>query len=445
MRSHAGSKRWAVVGGGLLGLRIAHRLAQVGHKVLLLEAAKELGGLASAWSIDGVSWDRHYHVFLLSDLHTRKLLGELGLEQEIHWSETRTGFFADGKLHPLSTSLDYLLLPALNLASKARLAGTILWGASLTEGQRLERILVERWLTRLSGERTYRRLWLPLLRSKLGDAFQETSAAFIWATIRRLYAARRTGLKKEMFGIVRGGYSRILASYEALLRDQGVEIRTGSPVERIEQRGNELLLTFPTGGTQSCDCAVVTAPTPLAAAMCPGLSPSERGRLLNVRYQGVVCASALLERPLAGYYLIYITDNGLPFTTVIEMSTIAGRADYGGHSLVYLPRYVSPRDPLFAASDEQLHELFLSGLTRIIPDLSMNEVVAFQVSRAKHVFPIPSLYYSQGVPPMATTISGLFLVNSAQIVHGTLNVNETLQLAERATPALLVGSKAVES
>ena len=45
----------------------------------------------------------------------------------------------------------------------------------------------------------------PLLRAKLGDAYQAASAAFIWATIQRLYAARRSGLKKEMFGYVPGG------------------------------------------------------------------------------------------------------------------------------------------------------------------------------------------------------------------------------------------------
>jgi hypothetical protein len=33
---------------------------------------------------------------------------------------------------------------------------------------------------------------------------------------------------------------------------------------------------------------------------------------------------------------------------------------------------------------------------------------------------------------MKTSVPGLFLVNSAHITNGTLNVNETLGLAERA-------------
>ena len=36
------------------------------------------------------------------------------------------------------------------------------------------------------------------------------------------------------------------------------------------------------------------------------------------------------------------------------------------------------------------------------------------------------------LPPMATSVPGLYVVNSAQIVNGTLNVNETVKLAEDA-------------
>ena len=68
-------------------------------------------------------------------------------------------------------------------------------------------------------------MWKPLLKAKLGEAYKETSAAFIWATIQRMYAARNSGLKKEMFGFVRGGYARVLERFGEHLRENGVEIR----------------------------------------------------------------------------------------------------------------------------------------------------------------------------------------------------------------------------
>ncbi len=57
--------------------------------------------MASAWKLGDVTWDRHYHVTLLSDTRLRALLDEIGLEKEMKWVETKTGFFSGGKINPL--------------------------------------------------------------------------------------------------------------------------------------------------------------------------------------------------------------------------------------------------------------------------------------------------------------------------------------------------------
>ena len=49
-----------------------------------------------------------------------------------------------------------------------------------------------------------------------------------------------------------------------------------------------------------------------------------------------------------------------------------------------------------------------------------------------HLLPIPRLNYSKSVPGVSTSIPGVHIVNSSQILNGTLNVNETVQLAEMA-------------
>ena len=97
----------------------------------------------------------------------------------------------------------------------------------------LEQITAVEWLTRLSGRRTVERIWLPLLRSKLGPHCRDASAAFIWAIIARLYAARRSGLKREMFGYVEGGYAVVLDRLRATVQARGVEIRCGRPATAV--------------------------------------------------------------------------------------------------------------------------------------------------------------------------------------------------------------------
>jgi len=430
---------WAIVGGGMLGMTLAYRLAQQGKTVTLFEAAPELGGLASAWSLDGVVWDRHYHVTLLSDAFLRSLLEELGLEKDMQWVQTRTGFYTDGRLYSMSNSMEFLRFPPLRLIDKIRLASTILYASRIRDARKLEGVLVSDWLRRWSGAHTYEKIWLPLLRAKLGENYKITSAAFIWATIARMYAARRTGLKKEMFGYVPGGYAAILDAFAAALRRQGVPIRLSHAVLRVEAgEGGGVRVHFANGSTHAFDQVVLTVPAPVAAQVCPDLTEPERSRLAEIRYLGVLCASLLLKQPLAGYYVTNITDSFAPFTAVIEMSALVDRhKHFNGNALVYLPKYLAPDDPMFSASDEGIERQFLNALERMYPHFRRDHVRCFRVSRVRHVMALSTLNYSDRLPPMSTSIPGVHIVNSAHIVNGTLNVNETIQLAERALPVLL--------
>src|SRR5262245_14472961 len=346
----------------MLGLTLAHRLRRAGHDVTLFEAAPHLGGLADAWRLGDVTWDRHYHVILMSDARLRNLLTELGLEQELRWVETRTGFYTDGRLYSMSNSLEFLKFPPLGLIDKLRLALTIVRTSRVRDWRGLEKIPVADWLRRWSGRRTFEKIWLPLLRAKLGESWKVASAAFIWAIIARMYAARRSGLKKEMFGYVKGGYARILGRFAESLRDDGVVLRTGCPVVRVEPDGGAVRVETTGGESLTFDRVVVTLAAPLAAKLCPDLTDGERERLNDVTYQGIVCASLLLKNPLDRYYVTNITDDGVPFTAVIETTALVDRAEFGGRSLVYLPKYVAPDDPLFGEADESIRERFVGAL-----------------------------------------------------------------------------------
>lgn len=429
--------RTAVIGGGLLGMQIAKNLRACGNQITLFEAASHLGGLADSWRIGDVTWDRHYHVILMSDLRTRSLLKSLGLEDQLVWKETKTGFYTDDKLISMSNTLEFLKFPPLGLIDKLRLGGTIFWASKIKNWRKLETIPVVSWLRKWSGKRTTEKVWLPLLRAKLGENYQYASAAFIWAIIARMYAARRTGLKKEMFGYVRGGYGRVLEALAEQIRQTGIEIQLESKVSAVIKQRHGLRISFGDHSQACFDQVIITTPAPVAVRMCPELNNEEIAKLNSLRYQGIVCASVVLKRALGPYYVTNITDDWVPFTAVVEMTALVNPSELQGFHLVYLPKYIDPTDPLFEISDSDIRNSFLSALQRMYPDFQPSDVVAFRVSRVKHVLAISTLNYSQNLPPMTTSIPGLHLVNSAHIVNGTLNVNETLTLADRATDSIL--------
>ncbi len=419
-------------------MTLAKRLREAGCDATLIEAAPSTGGLASAARHGDYTWDRFYHVILASDLNLRALLGDLGLDERLRWGTTRTGFYTDGRLYSLSTSLDFAMFPPLSLIDKARLAGTILYASRVTDWRALEEVPVATWLERLSGKRVFRRMWLPLLRSKLGDNYKVASASFIWAIIQRMYAARRSGLKVERFGYVDGGYGLVLDSFQKHLDALGVETLTSHPVSEVRQldQGTEVL--FANGTSRTFDQVVLTVPCGRVAKMAPQLSAAEAERLKGVVYQGIACASLLLERPLADYYVTNITDDWVPFTGVIEMTTLVDREQFGGKSLVYLPRYLAQGDAFWEKSDEEIRELFVSALERMYPAFRRDQVLAFQVSRVKEVLAVSTLRYSEEkLPALETSLRNVWIVNSAQIANGTLNVNETIGLANSQAAQLL--------
>ncbi len=471
----------AIVGSGFLGMTLALRLAKSGANVTLFESASEIGGLASAWEIGDVTWDKHYHVTLASDSYTRKIVEELGLGNDFNWVETKTGFYTDGELVSMSNTMEFLKFPPLDLISKLRLGATIFYASRVKDWKRLEKVTVEKWLTRLSGKKTFEKIWKPLLMAKLGEAYKETSAAFIWSTIQRMYAARNSGLKKELFGYVRGGYARVLERFGEELLENGVEIRLNSRVDLIEKLQNgkicvsmaaarrhkdvkprvmpqktkyakfeaaavapgfsgafisepghraDRVVVFPRSRmSDTFDNVILTCPSNVAAKMTPQLTKIEKQDLENIRYQGIVCASVLMKCSLSKYYVTNITDDA-PFTGVIEMSALVDKKEFNRNALVYLPKYVAPDDELFEKSDEEIERIFLDGLEKMYPHFTRKDVLAFKVSRVRQVFPLPVLNYSRDLSPAKTSIDGVYVVNSSHIVNGTLNVNETVALAE---------------
>ena len=421
-----------------MGMTMALRLAQKGNKVTIIECEPKLGGLTGDVNIDGVVWDRFYHVILMSDLNTRNIIKELALEDELNWVETKTGFYSGGKLYSMSNVFEFLKFPPINLIDKFRLGLTIVAASVIKDWKRMEHIPVEKWLTRWSGKRVFEKIWLPLLKAKLGNQYTETSASFIWTTIQRMYAARRTGLKKEMFGYVSGGYEVINKAFHAKLKKMGIEIIMDAQVESVSRDlTGKLLVKTRSAGSHYFDHVISTLPSDLSVQIAPSLNAEEIEMHKGIKYLGVVCPSVLLKQPISKYYVTNITDTWPPFTGIIEMTAMVDPKKLANHTLIYLPKYLEPGNELFNRSDAELGEYFLKPLFKMYPELSENDVVNFKISRARRVFALPTLNYSGKLPSVITSFKGYYIVNSAQIINGTNNVNETIQVAETKLDQIL--------
>ena len=435
-------QNWGIVGGGILGMTLALRLIRQGHKVTILEAGDKAGGLTSSWRMNDVVWDRFYHVILMSDLNTRKLLSEIGLENEINWVETKTGFYSGGRLYSMSNLIEFFKFPPINLVDKFRLGLTIFIASRIKNGKAMEKIPVENWLTKWSGKNVFEKIWLPLLKAKLGENYKNTSASFIWSTIQRMYAARRSGLKKEMFGYVTGGYEKINSRLVQHLVEAGVTIQYNSLVTNISTEPTGLLqLTIKNGDKLIFDKIISTLPSGISAKIAPEMSEAEKEKHQSIKYLGVICASVLLKKKLSDFYVTNITDANTPFTGIIEMTALIDPKEINGLHLVYLPKYVDSDDLQLNKDEKELSQAFLNDFLKMYPTLSMSDVSFCGVSKARYVFSLPTLRYSDNLPGINTSVKNYYIINSAQIINGTLNVNETIQVAENKLSEISSGNE----
>ncbi|MEO7426912.1 MAG: FAD-dependent oxidoreductase [Fibrobacteria bacterium] len=437
-----------VVGAGMLGLTLAHRLAKQGHQVEIFEAGESLGGLAGPYDYGEFIWDRYYHCILPQDGKLIALLGELGLEQDLRWRATGTGYYGRGKFHSMSNNRDFLAFPLISLLDKVRLGAAIFYATRFADPYKLYGVTAKAWLTRMCGRRTYEVFWLPLLKAKFGPFHDQVAAVFIWATLTRLFGARTAGKNQENLGYVKGGYAAILDRFEKVLTAAGVKIHLRTAVARITAPAAEgakaagCRLTVSTAGTADrsleFDQVFFTAPTSLAEkAADPGLLPYVKRMAewypTSHAYLGVICLVLVLKKPLTPYYVLNIGED-IGLTGLIEMTNLIDTGEETrGRSLVYLPRYLDSRDAKFEDSDEQVLREFLGGgLAKLFPGFSeRDDLVSYSVHRARFVQPLPLARETTGEIRPAPALERPFqILNTSMLRCATLNNNEVVGLVD---------------
>ncbi|WP_263408492.1 FAD-dependent oxidoreductase [Terriglobus tenax] len=432
----------AVVGGGFTGMVCAFRLLRAGYKVTILESQPEIGGLTTSQDFGSFRWDRFYHCILTSDTALLNLLHDLGLSGELRWNKTEVGLYSHGELHKMTSPADLLRYRHLSLFSKMRLALVTLYVTKIKNGLALESVPLCRWTRRLFGSKVYEQVWEPLFRCKLGELRRYASAAFLWGTIVRLASTRDRGPgQQEQLGYVHGGYDAVFRRLQQSvvelkgLTNAGVRIRSITPNTSETQDGSIRIkachkeLVF--------DGVVLTVPNKVVAQLLDTQDAAYRERLGQVMYLGILCVVLVLKRRLSPFYVTNVTEK-IGFTGIIEMTNLIDPAvETNGRHLVYLPRYTSPDDALFGASDDAIWQHVWSDLSRMHPDLSEQDIERRFVFRERTVQPVPTIGYSEIVPPARTPVAGVYVANTAQILNNTLNNNAMTSIAEATCNELM--------
>jgi protoporphyrinogen oxidase len=316
----------------------------------------------------------------------------------------------------MTTTADFMKFPALNIVDRARLGWTIAYCGLNKNWRRFDGEPVSRFLRRHGGDRLFKSVWEPLLLAKLGKDYDRFAASFIWATITRMLSARKHKDRSEKLGFIRGRYGKVFSALRGAIQAAGGEVRVESVVTGISkgESAEARWTVHANGEALPASGIVICTAAPFAADWLKDAVPDAASALRKADYLGVVCEVLLLKRSLTPYYVLNLTDRRLPFTGIIEFTNLAGREEFGAHSVVYLPRYASQTAEEWRADDTQLHRDNMNGLKLVVPDIVEGDVVAWQVNRARYVQPVHGVGKGEELPPVELA-PGLAYVSTAQI------------------------------
>ncbi len=417
--------RYAVVGGGVLGLTAGLRLAQRGHEVVVLERSMVPGGLASSFEVVPGAWlERFYHHIFRTDRAAVAMIEELGLGARLRWHRPVSTVMVNGVPRQLDSPGSLLAFRQLAVADRLRMAAALGFLKLLPSPRLLEGSTADAWMRRACGAAGHELVWHPLLQAKFGDAYDAVSMAWLWA---RLHD-RTTEL-----GYLDGGFHQLYAALADAIGRAGGTLILGATVSSIERDGAGMAVSWTApdgGGRERFDRVVSTLAPAVTARVAPGSGLEAVGRGARTPL-AAHCLVLALDRPLTGIYWIGAADRSWPFLAVVEHTALLPPTSYGGRHLVYLGAYRRAEDELPQRPIDEQVEAAGPLLRTLNPEFDPSWIRDAWSFAEPFAQPIVDTAYRSRIPGFGTGVEGLYAANMFQVYPHDRGQNYSIELADR--------------
>jgi protoporphyrinogen oxidase len=404
-----------VVGAGFSGLSAAYELSRHNKSVLVLESDKEIGGLASAFDVNGVKLDKFYHHWFTNDEHVMTLINELGLNDQIQINPTNTSMYYANNFYRLSTPLDLLKFKALSFFDRIRLGALTLRVRFIKDWKSLEKKTASEWLKELGGKNVYKIVWEPLLNGKFGPYAQSVSAVWFWNKI-KLRGGSRGKRGEERLAYFKGGFVALSDAIAKKIEYFGGKILTNVTVKQIEPRDGIWKIYFADQHILARN-VIVTPALPIISNLVDTWADKDYLRALNrIHYLANACLVLELDRSLSNTYWLNVNDPSYPFVGVIEHTNFESSKTYGGNHIVYLSKYLSHTDKLYKMNADQLLNFSYPYLKKMFPKFELSWVKKHHVWKARWAQPVVEKNYSKLIDlTTSPPLKGFYICSMAQI------------------------------
>lgn len=307
--------RVVVIGAGIAGLAAAHRLAQRGARVTVLEASDRVGGKLLPGEIAGARVDLGAESMLARRPEAVALAREVGLDDRLQPPATATAsIWTRGALRPMPKG-HVMGVPGTagalaGVLSEEGLA-RIEQDAELPRTEVGDDVAVGEYVAARLGREVVDRLIEPLLGGVYaGDAYRISmrSAVPQLFQVARTHTSLTEGVREiqarmaanqqtgPVFMGIEGGVGTLPLAVADSVRARGGEIVTGAPVTELRREPSGGWRVVAADRVLHADAVIVAAPAPAAAGLLRAEAPEAAAELDTVEYASMALVTLAYRR-----------------------------------------------------------------------------------------------------------------------------------------------------
>jgi protoporphyrinogen oxidase len=415
--------RTIIVGAGITGLYIGTELAK--SRPLIIEAG-ECGGLAAGFPFFGTTLEKFYHHIFQQDIDITDLCHRFTGSRVI-LTKTLSGIFAQGRIWPLDTPLDFLKFRPLGSVLDRILMALSLREFMVTEDWgKYDSISCEEYMRVRGSQKGYRNLWEPLLKAKFDGEYENIPASFLWGRVNPRAKSKKGG--KEHLGYLQGGFKQLFDGMARYIEENRGSVHTRERVTKIIPGKRPHVIT--TKDEYECEKVVWTAATDQLAEVLEE-APDDVVRALNsIKYMAANCLIIVGRKKLSDYYWINNIDKDVDFGIVVEHTNLVSPDNYEGRHILYIGNYLKRDHPYLALSANELLDAYWPGIIKIYPDFKKEDIEKIYLFANDHACPVYDLNYSSRIPPYSGLIEGIDIAGMSQVYPYDRSMHNSLLVAK---------------
>lgn len=417
---------YVIVGAGPMGLMVAMELLKAGKTVDIYETDDRIGGMSASFDFDGLEIERYYHFICKTDFPLFELLKELKLAHTLRWTETKMGFFYNGRLYKWGTPFALLGFDGLGLISKMRYALHVMYTKNIKDWRPLDKVNATGWIRKWVGRKAYDVLWRSLFDLKFFEFTEQLSAAWIGTRIKRVGLSRKN-LLQETMGYLEGGSAVLLNAMEKCILENGGRIHLRSKIDKIEVVNGKVSGIIVDGQSRPCANVISTAPIQYVPRLVPDLPADFAAKIARIENIPVACVILKLKQPLSDNFWMNINDPDIAIPGVIEYSNLNRMTP----SVLYAPFYMPKTHPNWTRGNDELIDDVIGYLGRINPAFSADWVISRYCHRYEFAQTICPPGFFEMLPSMRTPVAGLFMADTSYYYPEDRSINESIDTARR--------------